>query len=179
MHILTSQSIFCLSCIYIITGKRKPIIYLTFSCKSKRHTREIKKLCQELRDSLGFSVKCDNYDALRKAGELNIYQWRDNNYSRAEWILFCVSPEYSDTIRAGERCPHAEICENEKGMLYINNIGRAEFKKNGNEKCRMIPLLFTKTKASECHLPCFLASSPYYRFPKEKDELFDQLRKQK
>jgi hypothetical protein len=169
-----------LSYINIIAGTRKPIIYLTFSSKSRRHVREIKKLCVELRDSLGFSVKCDNYDALRKAGELNILEWRDTNYTRARWILFCVSPEYSDIIRAGNSSrPPTVLCEDDKAILYIHNVGRAEFNKNGSENNRMIPLLFTKTKATECHIPCFLTSSPYYWFPYEKDKLFNHLKTQK
>ncbi|XP_061178501.1 uncharacterized protein LOC133187154 [Saccostrea echinata] len=158
----------------------KPIIYLTFSDESKRHTREIRKLCEKLRDSLEFSVKCDKYDALRKVGELNIHGWRDLNYGKAKWILFCISPGYSKALRAGEyNSPVAEINEQEQGIVYIHNIARAEFQQNGSKNYRMIPLLFTKTKASVSDIPYFLSSSPYFMFPEHKEDLFRLLRTQR
>ncbi|XP_062614382.1 uncharacterized protein LOC134276125 [Saccostrea cucullata] len=163
-----------------ITDGRKPIIYLTFSDKSRRHTLDIRKLCEELKHSLEFSVKCDNYTALRKVGELNIYSWRDKNYEEAKWILFCISPEYSNALKAGEcNNPVAEIDEQEQGIIYIHNIARAEFQQNGSKNFRMIPLIFTKTKASKENVPKFLKSSPYFLFPEDKEDLFQLLSPQR
>ncbi|XP_061166738.1 uncharacterized protein LOC133175640 [Saccostrea echinata] len=103
----------------------KPIIYLTFSDKSKRHTREIMKLCEELGDSLDFSVKCDSFYALRKTGELNLHGWRDINYEKAKWILFCISPDYRNALKAGE-CSSTvtKINEREQGIINVHNIAR-------------------------------------------------------
>ncbi|XP_034326447.2 E3 ubiquitin ligase TRAF3IP2 [Magallana gigas] len=175
-----SVSLTCLCPSSIISentpNTEKPIVYLTFSGKSKRHFREIKQLCDELRDCLNFSAKCDNYDVIRQSGELNILQWRDTNFSKALWILFCISPEYSNTLRCVRKnnCL-SDISENEKGILYIHSISTAEFLDNGSRNFRMIPVVFTKSNASVQDIPCFLRSSPFYKYPMEKENLFERL----
>ncbi|XP_062614380.1 uncharacterized protein LOC134276124 [Saccostrea cucullata] len=155
---------------------RNPIIYLTFSDESKRHTLEMCSLCTELSDSLEYSVKIDSYKALRRAGELNIHSWRDTNYKRAKWILFCISPQYKNALKAGEdNRPVVEIKEQEQGIIYIHNIARAEFLQNGSKNHRMIPVLFTKTKASTDDIPEFLRSSAFFWFPDQKEDLYQFL----
>lgn len=68
-----------------------------------------------------------------------------------------------------------DISENEKGILYIHSISRAEFLDNGSRNHRMIPVVFTKSNASVQDIPCFLRSSPFYKYPLEKENLFERL----
>ncbi|XP_062614384.1 uncharacterized protein LOC134276127 [Saccostrea cucullata] len=157
----------------------QPIVYLTFSNKSKRHAHEIFKLCEELEDSLYFSVKCDtfNYNALQNPELINFNGWRDQIYEKARWIFFRISPEYSNTLKAGEgNIPMAQINEHDQGIIYIHNVAKAEFRQNSIRDHRLIPLLFTKTNASVHDIPPFLRSSPYFWFPEQKKDLFNFLR---
>lgn len=39
----------------------------------------------------------------------------------------------------------------------------------------MIPVVFTKSNASVQDIPCFLRSSPFYKYPMKKENLFERL----
>lgn len=148
----------------------RPIVYVTFANGSKRHEEEVASLCG-MCDEAGFAVKCDSYRALQENGELNIHQWRDENFRRAVCVLFCISPAYTDIVNSiGDNLASAEECDHEKGAIYIYNLARSELVESCSIDKRFLFVLFTNS-GKELTVPqCF---SPYanYKYPGESETL--------
>lgn len=119
----------------------------------------------------GFTVKCDSYRALQESGELNVNEWRDQNFRRAACVLFCISPAYIGLIKHLEE-PQAitEESDHSKGAVYIYNLARAELVDSCCSNKRFFCVLFTNTGMNLTVPPCF---TPYskFRFPGESQTL--------
>lgn len=150
--------------------KTRPIVYVTFASGSKRHEDEVASLC-DMCDQAGFAVKCDNYRALQENGELNVHQWRDENFQRADCVLFCISPGYIDIVNSIEDdLASAGENDHEKGAIYIYNLARSELVECCSIDKRFLFVLFTNS-GKELNVPqCF---SPYtkFKFPGQSETL--------
>lgn len=150
--------------------KTRPIVYVTFASGSKRHEDEVASLC-DMCDQAGFAVKCDNYRALQEKGELNVHQWRDENFQRADCVLFCISPGYIDIVNSIEDdLASAGENDHEKGAIYIYNLARSELVECCSIDKRFLFVLFTNS-GKELNVPqCF---SPYtkFKFPGQSETL--------
>lgn len=150
--------------------KTRPIVYVTFASGSKRHEDEVASLC-DMCDKAGFAVKCDSYRALQEKGELNIHQWRDENFQHADCVLFCISPGYTAIVNSVEDdLALAGENDHEKGAIYIYNLARSELVECCSIDKRFLIVLFTNS-GKELNVPqCF---SPYtkFKFPDRSETL--------
>ena len=123
-------------------------------------------------------MKCDNYRALQEQGELNILQWRDQNFQSASIVLFCISPAYNEIIRSVDdgylAC--AQESDHDKGVLYIYRQSQSKLVDNCSIDMRFFIVLFSKSGNSLRVPPCF---SPYakFKFPKESESLSNALQR--
>nr|XP_022337405.1 uncharacterized protein LOC111133360 [Crassostrea virginica] len=157
--------------------ENRPIVYVSFAHGSKTHENEVAKLCEMCHEA-GFTVKCDNYRALQEQGELNILQWRDQNFQRASFVLFCISPAYNEIIRSVDDgyLASAQESDHDKGVLYIYRQAQSELVDNCSIDMRFFIVLFSKSGNSLRVPPCF---SPYakFKFPKESESLSNALQR--
>ena len=142
-----------------------PLVYVSFAPDSKDHEYEVANLCRECNEA-GFTVKCDSYRALQEHDELNIPQWRDQNFRRAACVLFCISPAYCDIICSVEDGDLASAQESEhmKGVLYIYRQAQSELVDNCSIDNRFFIVLFSNS-GNNLTVPLCFSPSPKFRFP--------------
>lgn len=138
-------------------------MFVSLADDSKRHIKEVLTMCNELR-KYGFKVKCDMMESLFSEQNINVNEWLDQCFTRAAFVIFCISPKYYQNIGADNPL-EAHPNDNRFHTRYIFDLARTEFIQNNSINRRFLPVLFRNSNARNNHIPEFLRSTPKYVFP--------------
>lgn len=138
-------------------------VFVSLADDSKHHIKEVLTMCNKLK-KYGFEVKCDMMESLFLEQNINVNEWLDQCFTRAAFVIFCISPKYYQNIGADNPL-EAHPNDNRFHTRYIFDRARTEFIQNNSINRRFLPVLFRNSNARNSHIPEFLRSTLKYVFP--------------
>lgn len=138
-------------------------MFVSLADDSKYHIKEVLTMCNKLKE-YGFEVKCDMMESLFLEQNINVNEWLDQCFTRAAFVIFCISPKYYQNIGADNPL-EAHPNDNRFHTRYIFDRARTEFIQNNSINRRFLPVLFRNSNARNSHIPEFLRSTLKYVFP--------------
>lgn len=151
-------------------------VFVSLADDSKHHIKEVLTMCTKLQEA-GFEVKCDMMESLFTEQNINVNEWLDQCFTRALFVIFCISPKYFKHIRIDDLA-EAHASDNKFHTRYIFDRARSEFIQNNSMNKRFLPVLFRNSGAKLEHIPEFLRSTIRYVFPDTFRHLTGFLQKQ-
>ncbi|XP_061166836.1 uncharacterized protein LOC133175745 isoform X1 [Saccostrea echinata] len=151
-------------------------VFVSLADDSKHHIKEVLTMCTKLQEA-GFEVKCDMMESLFTEQNINVNEWLDQCFTRAVFVIFCISPKYFKYIGV-DNSTEAHASDNKFHTRYIFDRARSEFIQNNSMNKRFLPVLFRNSGAKLGHIPEFLRSTIRYVFPETFGHLTAFLQKQ-